>query len=779
VNPENLSYQMPPKALADLIDAPSTPTVSLSPDRTWMLLLERPSLPPIAEIAQPELRLAGLRINPRTNGRARTSYFTKLTLQHIGDLSQREITELPTNVRINYVNWSPDSQHLAFTTTSETGISLWIAEIATGEARCLSADLKLNAVLGNPCEWFSDSQHLLCVAIPKDRGLPPTEPLVPLGPTVQENLGKKTPARTYQDLLKSPYDEKLLSHYLSAEIVVFALDGKQTNLGHAGILSRVEASPNSQFIFVETIHPPFSYLVPLDRFPRRIEVLDRQGKLVREIADLPLADGIPVAFDAVRTGPRGFGWRSDADATLIWAEAQDGGDPGVEMEIRDILYTLAAPFDGEAKKLVALALRSRGILWGNSTLALVTEACWKDRTERLWSIDPSAPEKMPFLLFEGSSEDRYNDHGSPMMHITPAGTYVLLTTDQGRKVYLRGEGASPEGDRPFLDELDLTTGKTNRLWRSEAPYYEIPIDVLRPGLILTRRETQTEPPNYLLRDLEKQTIQPLTTFLNPFMALVGIQKEQIRYMRNDGIELTATLYLPADYNVEQGTLPLLMWAYPTEFKQADAAAQVTDSPHRFVRVSWGSPLLMLAHGYAVLDNPTMPIVGDEPNDTYIEQLVASAQAAVEEVVRRGVADLEHIGIGGHSYGAFMTANLLAHSNLFRAGIARSGAYNRTLTPFGFQAEERTIWDAPKTYMEMSPFMFAHLIKHPLLLIHGEADNNSGTFPMQSERFYSALKGNGATVRFVLLPHESHGYQARESVMHMLWEMASWLDTYLR
>ncbi len=770
---------MPPKAIADLIDAPSTPTVSLSPDRTWMLLLDRPSLPPIAEIAQPELRLAGLRINPRTNGRARTSYFTKLTLQHIGDLSRREITGLPTDARINYVSWSPDSQYLAFTTTHETGIALWIARIATGEARCLNDDLKLNAILGNPCEWFSDSCRLLCVAIPQERGMPPTAPLVPFGPTIQENLGKTTPARTYQDLLKNPYDEKLLSHYLMAEIVVLDLDGKQTNLGHAGILSRVEASPDGQFIFVEAIHPPFSYLVPLDRFPRRIEILDLQGNIVQQIADLPLADAIPVAFDAVRTGPRGFGWRSDAEATLVWAEAQDGGDPRVEAEIRDVLYTLAAPFDGEPQKLVALALRSRGILWGNDTLALVTEARWKDRLERLWSIDPSAPEKPPFLLFEGSSEDRYNDPGSPLMRITPAGTYVLFTTDLGRKLYLRGEGASPEGDRPFLDELDLTTGKTNRLWRSEAPYYEIPIDMLRPGLLLTRRETQTEPPNYVLRDLEKDIVQPLTAFTNPYTALIGVQKEQIRYMRSDGIELTATLYLPADYQVEQGPLPLLMWAYPTEFKQADAAAQVSDSPFRFMRVSWGSPLLMLAHGYAVLDNPSMPIVGEEPNDSYIEQLVASAKAAVEEVVRRGVAEADRIAVGGHSYGAFMTANLLAHSNLFRAGIARSGAYNRTLTPFGFQAEERTLWEAPQTYMDMSPFMFAHRIKHPLLLIHGEADNNSGTFPMQSERFYSALKGNGATVRFVLLPHESHGYQARESVMHMLWEMATWLDTYLR
>jgi dipeptidyl aminopeptidase/acylaminoacyl peptidase len=127
----------------------------------------------------------------------------------------------------------------------------------------------------------------------------------------------------------------------------------------------------------------------------------------------------------------------------------------------------------------------------------------------------------------------------------------------------------------------------------------------------------------------------------------------------------------------------------------------------------------------------------------------------------------------------MTANLLTHSRLFAAGIAESGAYNRTLTPFGFQNERRSYWEAPEIYNRMSPFMNADKVKDPMLLIHGMADNNSGTFPIQSESYYAALKGFGATVRLVLLPDESHGYAARESILHKHWEVLNWMNKYVR
>jgi dipeptidyl aminopeptidase/acylaminoacyl peptidase len=776
-------YMMPPQAMIDLIDAPLTPEVSVGRDRRCMLLMQPADLVPITELAQPELRLAGLRLNPRTNGPSRGSYFTRLTLQRIFEGRDTVITGLPAEPRIRSVHWSPDGQRVAFTHAAESGIELWVVEVETGRARRLTT-AGLNAVCGAPFSWLSDSRTLICKTVPSGREPAPEAPLAPRGPIIQENIGRKTPARTYSDLLKNEHDEALFAYYLAAQLVRVTLDGETVPIGEPDLIRRAEPAPGGQYLLVETLHRPFSYLVPHFRFPYRVEVWDQNGRVVRQIADLPLAEEVPINFDAVPTGPRAFGWRADAPATLYWTEARDRGDPRAEAEVRDQVSMLSAPFEGDATPLMSLSLRYRGVTWGSDRLALVWESWWQTRRQRTWIVEPGVPETPPRLLFDRSWEDRYNDPGAPLLRRTAAGTRVLLTADAERTLFLSGDGASPEGDRPFLDQFDLATGETERLWRSEAPYYERLVELLDENerLLLTRRETQSEPPNYLLRDVRRGRVQPLTQFPHPMPQLAGAQKELMRYQRADGVDLTATLYLPPGYTPADGPLPLLVWAYPNEFKSADAAGQVRDSPHRFIRVSGMSPLVCLVHGYAVLDNPSMPIVGEagiEPNDSYIEQLVASARAAVEEVVRRGVADPARIAVGGHSYGAFMTANLLAHSDLFCAGVARSGAYNRTLTPFGFQAEERTLWEAPEVYARMSPFMHAHQVKRPLLLIHGEADDNSGTFPIQTERFYSALKGHGATARLVLLPLESHGYRARESVLHLLWETMEWLDRYVK
>jgi len=435
--------------------------------------------------------------------------------------------------------------------------------------------------------------------------------------------------------------------------------------------------------------------------------------------------------------------------------------------------------------MMTLAQRYGGVTWGNSDLAFVTSWWWKTRNLKVWRVKPDDRDFTPAKIQDRSWQDRYADPGNPIMHYGKFGRNVILTADGGDTIFLIGDGASNEGNRPFLDTYSLKTGEAARLFRSEAPYFERPVELVdvEKRLVLTRRESQTDPPNYWLRDLKKDGLEQKTFFPDPNPQLAGISKELITYERADGVTLTGTLYLPAGYDKDtDGPLPMLMWAYPTEFKSKQDAGQVTDSPYRFTRVWWGSPMLYLTQGYAVLDDPTMPIVGEgdvEPNDTFIEQLVGSAQAAIDEVVRRGVADRDRIAIGGHSYGAFMTGNLLAHSDLFRLGLPRSGAYNRTLTPFGFQAEERTLWEAPEIYFQMSPFMHADKINEPILLVHGEADNNSGTFPMQSERMYGALKGHGATVRLVMLPHESHGYRARESIMHLLWETTTWLDRYVK
>jgi dipeptidyl aminopeptidase/acylaminoacyl peptidase len=777
-------YMRPPDVIAEVVDAPFTPIVSVSPDRTNILILTRPGLAGIDEVSQPELRIAGLRINPRNFGPSRARYVDKLALRGLEGGDERTVTGLPENPKINTTRWSPDGAHIAMLLTFADRLELWVVDVASAEASRLLEN-PINDAYSNTLEWTPASTAVLATVVPDDHGEPPKAPTVPTGPVIQQNLGRKAPARTYQDLLKNAFDEAVFEHYATVQLVRAGLDGTVTPLGAPGIVDVFSPSPDGRYILVQTVRKPFSYTVPAWRFPLAIEVWDAAGQTVKTVAELPLADDVPVPFGSVRTGIRTVEWRSDADATLLLVEALDGGDAGAEAELRDRLSLLAAPFEADPRVLVDVDHRYGGTYWGNDDLAFISGWWWKTRNAKVWRVKPGDPDTAPSVVMEYSFEDRYNDPGDPLLEPTSRGTEVLVTANDGATVFLAGAGASPEGDRPFLDEMDVESCETKRLFRSQAPYYEKPVILLDPEkkLLVTQREAKDIQPNYWLRSLADGSESQITSFPHPNPQFADVQKEMIRYAREDGVELTATLYLPAGYDTaNDGPLPMLMWAYPQEFKSASAAGQVTDSPHRFVRVTYWSPMLWLARGYAVLDDPAMPIVGEgdvEPNDTFVEQLVSSAKAAVDEVVRRGVADRDRIAIGGHSYGAFMTANLLAHSDLFAAGIARSGAYNRTLTPFGFQAEERTVWQAPEIYFAMSPFMHTEKINEPILLIHGEADNNSGTYPLQSERFYGALKGLGATVRLCMLPHESHGYRARESIMHMLWEMSEWMDRYVK
>jgi dipeptidyl aminopeptidase/acylaminoacyl peptidase len=774
-------YRTPDPVIADIVTTPYTPFVRMTSDQEWMLLMDRASLPGIEELSEPEVKLAGTRINPRIFGPSRVTPIAGYRLLRMDDASLHEVKGLPGNPKLVYSNGSPDGRRMSFVNMTAEGLELWVLDIDRAQARRLVGP-RLNLTAQVRPQWL-DNESIVCTLRPDGQGAAPARSHVPTGPVLQENLGEKSPARTYQDLLSDAHDEALFDYYFTAQLARVDLKGKISPLGDPGIIDDFEPSPDGRYVRVEMLHRPYSYVVPASRFPRRVEILDRDGRPVHEVADLPLQDRIPVTFSSVEAGPRDFEWRADAPATLVWAEALDGGDAGVEADERDRLYFLPAPFDGEPVAWMSTQYRFGSVRWGSAEVALVSEWWWETRLVRTWNANPSDPAAGARLVWERSWEDRYGDPGDPVLEPNEFGRDVLLITN-GR-LHLVGTGASPEGDRPFYDTLELATGETVRHFRSEAPYYDLPQDPLGEDgkELLVRRESVEEVPNYFVRNLETGEMRQLTDFPHPSPQLKGLHKELITYARADGVQLSGTLYLPPGYDAERdGPLPTVMWAYPDEFKDADHAGQVKDSPYRFDRVGWWSPLLYLLHGYAVLDNPAMPIVGEdaeEPNDTFREQLVASAKAAVDEVVRRGVAREDAIAIGGHSYGAFMTANLLAHSDLFAAGIARSGAYNRTLTPFGFQSEERTIWQAPEVYFDMSPFMHAEKVNEPLLLIHGDADNNAGTYPMQSERYYAALKGLGATTRLVMLPAESHGYRARESILHMLWEQEEWLDEYVK
>lgn len=780
-NQVDIGYQEPTQEIIDIVDAAPAPAAAVAPGGRVLLVANYPALPSIADLAAPEHRLAGRRINPDNNTISQVRFISELSFIDIESGDNIRVRGLPRTLRALYPTWSDNGQYLAFIQLEDKEAQLWRVDIERGRAQRWS-NLKANAVWGNPIQWAADNESLYLLAVPRNRGAEPVKPSVPAGPVITESRGRTAPARTYQDLLQNEHDEALYDHYFSSEIVRINRRGRATVVGETGLYSDFSLSPDSQYLLVTTQQRPYSYAVPQFRFARTTDVWDRDGKMVYRVVNQPLADNLPIAFDAVVDSRRSISWRTDADATLVWAEAQDGGDPRQAADVRDAVFQLSAPFTAEPQHLLDLSMRYSGMIAADDNLALVYERLWRDRTEKLWQIDPRG-EAEAQLIWERSWEDRYNDPGQPVMTRNEQGRRVLLLDDG--YIMLTGAGASDEGERPFIDRRELSSGNTERLWRSESPYYEVPQSPLNAlnGVFLTRRESVTTPPDFYVRDLQNDSLRALTNTAHPMPHTLDISRELIHYEREDGLPMSATLFLPAGYDAERdGPLPTIIWAYPREFRSNAAAAQVSGSPYEFNRISYWRPQFLATQGYAVLDNATMPIVGmddAQPNDTFIEQLLMNSRAAINAGAERGVTDPNRVALGGHSYGAFMTANVLAHSNLFQAGIARSGAYNRSLTPFGFQREERTVWDDPDLYLRMSPFFAAHQIKTPLLLIHGAEDNNSGTFPMQSERLYQAVKGLGGTTRLVMLPLESHGYRARESVLHMLWETVEWLDEFVK
>lgn len=782
---QDLAYQTPPPAVAKFVTAPAMPFTSIGPDRATVLLFTPRVFPPVAEVAEPELRLAGLRINPRNRSQARRFQYDKIEIldARTKGAVPRSITGLPKDARLGDAMWSPDGTSFALTVTEAEAIRLWLVDVRTARASQLPAS-PLNGVFGRSCAWLADSRTLVCRTVPRGAKPPSAAATAPTGPIVQENDGKKRPARTNPDLLKTPADATLLEYHAASQIELVGTDGKTRAIGAPGLYASAQPAPDGKHLLVEAYHRPWSYQVAISRFPLRSEVWSLDGKALATIADLPLAEGIPVDFDAVRTGRREIAWRADAPATLCWAEAADGGDPKRAAPVRDTLDCLAAPFTGAPVRLASLSQRFSGVLWATGSLALVSEGWWKDRRTRTHVIAPGDAKAKPRVLWDRSSEDRYGDPGSPVMRRSPTGHIVMHVTSKGH-LLLDGEGATPDGDRPFVDRLDPASGKTERLWRSEGAGHATLREVLDADgaeLLLSRETPSTPPQLHAYTPATKQDRQ-ITRFAHPVPELAKVSKQLIKWKRKDGVELSGMLYLPPGFRPKiDAPLPVLVWVYPQEFKSANAAAQVRTSPHYFIYPWWGGPMFALTQGYAVVDDPAFAIVGEgkaEPNDTYVEQLASDAASLIDHVVGMGVGDRARFAVGGHSYGAFTTANLLAHTDLFAAGIARSGAYNRTLTPFGFQSEERTYWEAAATYDRMSPFRYADKVDEPILLVHGMADDNSGTYPIQTERLFSALQGLGGKARYVQLPAESHGYRGRESALHVLWEQVRWLDAHVK
>ena len=787
-------YVLPPKAIVDAFDAEPLPQTTLSPNKQVVALTKARTYPTIAELSQPMYRLAGSRVNPKTNGPHRASGLPgtgiySITLKKINGGAEASVT-MPPQARISHVKFSPDGSHLSFLNTKDDAIELWVADGMTGAAKAVvTGSDRINATTGDPCDWLRDNATMVCELVPAGRGPAPVEPTVPSGPNVHESYGKAAPAPTYEDLLNSAFDEALFDYYFTSQLAAINTGtGAKDAIGKPAIFGSVTPAPAGQYVLVTRIKKPFSHTVPMNGFPQDVEIWTRAGEVAKKIADQPSREG--TTLTGVEPGPRSYRWRADQPATILWVEALDGGDLKNTVPFRDKVVALAAPFSGQPVDVAKTEWRYGGINYTDSGIALLTENDRASRRTRSWIMEPGAA---PRKVWDRKQDAAYDDPGSPVSRRDTgttagggsggrggAGGGPIIQT--GDYIYVAGQGASAEGDRPFLDKLNIKTLKTERIFRSSNESLESFVAPLNDEMtkFLTRYETQKEAPNYFTRDVGSDTKRAVTQFKDPQPVVRNVLRQYVTYKRNDGVTLSGTLYLPPGY--KQGTkVPVIMWAYPREFGDADSASQVSGSPNAFTTIRGGSHMFLLLSGYAVFDNPTMPIIGpgETANDTYVEQLVASAQAAIDKVVEMGVADRDRIGIGGHSYGGFMTANLLAHSRLFRAGFAESGAYNRSLTPFGFQSERRTFWEVPDLYAKMSPFWYANQIKDPIELVHGEVDDNTGTFPINSERLYQALKGHGATVRYVTLPNEAHGYAARETLLHVIAERLNWFDKYVK
>ena len=770
-------YKIPPDVIRSLIEADPQPTINLTKEGDLGLVLNRDGYKSIDELAKDELRIAGTRLDPIRYTSSRMTYYKSFSL--IDTKSGENISvDFPLNGKFSFFRWSPNEEKIAYTNTTDKGVELWVLDIKSKKSQKVS-DRYINDILNSPFQWYNSSDEIL-VSL-RSNIKEPNISTVPTGPIIQETTDQNAPSRTYQDLIKNKNDEILFEHYASVELHKISLNGS-SEIIKKGMIKDFDLSPDNEFLMTKAIKKPFSYLVPYYRFPYNVEVINLLSGTTSLIADIPLDEVRPKGFDATREGIRSVSWRNDVPSELYWVEANDGGDPKVMTEYRDIVYTLSSPFTSEKKELVRTKLRFRNIIWGMGNEALLGERLWKNRKEITSLIDTDS-RSIVKTLFDRQYDDIYSDPGSPVLISNKYNRNVVEI--KKNSVYMIGQGGSPEGYRPFLSQLNIKTLESKILFRSEAPYYERPIKLVRNDskTLITSRESKTDNPNYFIRNLSSNDIRQITFFKNPYKKLEQLKKEVINYKREDGIDLSSIVYTLESYDpVEEGRLPVLIWAYPREYTSKKVASQVRNSPYRFTRISYGSPIFWALRGYAVMASTEMPIVGfdgDQPNDSFRDQLVMNAKAAIDKISDMGIGDRERVGVGGHSYGAFMTANLLAHSDLFAAGIARSGAYNRTFTPFGFQREERTYWEAPELYNYMSPFMHADKVNEPILLIHGEEDNNSGTFPVQSIRFFNAIKGHGGTSKLVMLPKESHGYRAKESILHMLYEMDSWLEKYVK
>jgi dipeptidyl aminopeptidase/acylaminoacyl peptidase len=777
INAES-GYKLPPENITKIFDTTPFPVIKFVPFGEIGIEYTYQRYKTLEEISLPSVKLAGKDIVKSLNAPSKKYPITSLNIHNLrtGDIIP---IQLPENAKIRVYKFSFDHKKIAASCETEKGIELFIIDVDSGKTKQIEGIFINDVFEDDGFWWLNDKKTLLIKSIYPERGLEPQESLVPDSPIIEESMGKKSTERTYQHLLKNSHDEKLFEYYFTSQLILLNTQSEKIiKIGKPAIYREVDLSPDNQYLFTATIERPFSYQVPYYRFPVKFEIIDRHGKLVQKIFQRLLQDEVPIGGTYI--GPRDFEWQPLKDAVLIWVEALDEGDPKNKVPHRDKVMRIIAPFKEEPQEIFRLEHRFSNIEWSEIEDEIIFSEYDRDKLWKKKWLYKIGTEK-PALLFDMSIREKYENPGNLVRRITERGEQVFVRP--GNAVFfINNTGATTEGNFPYLAKFDLKTKESVVLFRCKKDFHETISGFVGEKMdkIAVRSESKTVPQNYHLFDLKNGEWEKISDNKNPYPELTKLKVELITYTRKDGIPLSGTLYLPSSHKKGE-RLPIIIDAYPVEHADSSTACQIDISPNRFVRFSGATTKYMALQGYAVLYGATIPIVGDPEtvNESFIEQTISSVEAAINYLNEREIIDPDRVGITGHSYGAFMAANILAYSNLCAAGVVKTGAYNRTLTPFGFQKERRTFWQAKDFYIEVSPFAQADKINEPLLLIHGEDDPNSGTYPIQSRRMYQALKGNGAITRLVILPNEGHSYYARESLLHVLQETIEWFDKYVK
>jgi dipeptidyl aminopeptidase/acylaminoacyl peptidase len=752
-------YREPGAVVVRLLTAPPPPEVILHSGSGRVALLFREPVIELVRLARPWLGLAGYRFDPRTRTSGVEPLVVRVEVIRVGATEGDSRVEWRPRggARLDHVRFSPDGRMLSALAVADGPARLVLFDVVSGKERVLKTPV--NPAWGDPCTWVGNDT-LLCRVVPAN--LAPAPPAQPV-PEIVEHLSGPAPTRTYSNLLESSHEELLFQHYFAVELARVDLHGRVRRLAVTpGLISSVEPSPDGKLAVLTRIQHPFSPLVPAREFPSVVELWDL-GTGGRLYASNPSGFDV-TAEETDQEEPRRAAWKPGASSTLGWIERTT--EKGAFRQ--DRWLSLKAPFTGEPLEVVRSDRPIKAFGWTTAGTPHFSTAKEEGSGVRVFVVFEDGPQE----IWSGSTGDRYGDPGRALRVDGDTGPVLEVRGE----IFLAGDGLGPDGPRPFLDAFQWSSRRTERVFAAEPGVFEVVLGVLDPEgpVLLTSRETESEPPNlYVLRGTKRTALRPLAT---PYPDLAHVSRRVVRYTRPDGVALSGSLYLPAGWSGD-APLPTLVWIYPYEFSDREQAEQIDVRSFRFHKVKGPSPLAALLEGYAVLLNPTVPILyeGSGVNDDYIPQLVASVEAAVDHLVETGVAAPGRIAVAGRSYGAFSSANLLIHSRRFATAIAMSGAYNRTLTPFGFQREKRSFWEATGLYCSISPFFHADRIEVPILLIHGGADENPGTPPLQARRFVHALVGEGVPVRYVELPYEGHHYWARESVLHAAAEMIDWLD----